>query len=445
MLKRPIHTYKIHFIGIGGIGISGLAKYLKAQGAVVSGSDIVESSITRYLRSLNIPITIPHSKDALEDQEVVVHSAIIKAENVEIVAAMEKNCIILSRKRALEYILGDKQVFSVCGAHGKSSTSAMLSALLPHFGAIIGATSKAFGSNVKESHSHSLVFEADESDQSFLHSNPYYSIVTNAEVEHLDGYDYNLEAFYAAYQEFLALGKKRVFNANDPFLNTLNLKAKRLYPNQDISEISYFLRDEEPYTRFKFKDLGFFEVWGLGVHTATNAALAILAALDELPLETLRQNLLDFKGIKKRFDILQKTELIIIDDYAHHPTEISATLEALQTYADLKGMSDALVIWQPHKFSRLLDNLEGFQECFKHPIIRDLYILPVYRAGEKPRELDLLELFKHLQPTLINRVWRTEEGLDFFVGEQKVRTLKRGLVIGFGAGDITDQLRGVFC
>ncbi|WP_104577968.1 UDP-N-acetylmuramate--L-alanine ligase [Helicobacter felis] len=442
MLDRPIHTYKIHFIGIGGIGISGLAKYLKAQGAVVSGSDLVQSTITDYLANLGIPITIPHNPNALHDQEVVIHSAIIKVDNVEIVAAMEKNCVILSRKRALEYILGDKRVFSVCGAHGKSTTSAMLSALLPHFGAIIGATSKDFGSNVRESDSSSLVFEADESDQSFLHSNPYCSLVTNAEVEHLEGYDYNLEAFYQAYTDFLKLAKKRVINISDPFLKECSLEAIRLDPARDISQISYFLREDEPYTRFKLKDYGFFEVWGLGAHTASNAALAILAALEELPLESLRANLLNFRGIKKRFDIIQKDSLLLIDDYAHHPTEISATLQALQTYAQLKGVKESIVIWQPHKFSRLLDNLEGFQECFKNPIVSQLYILPVWRAGEKPREVDMHALFGHLQPTFIDSMWRTSKGLELFVQGVKIRTLHSGLVIGFGAGDITTQLRG---
>ncbi|BEG57780.1 UDP-N-acetylmuramate-L-alanine ligase MurC [Helicobacter sp. NHP21005] len=442
MLDRPIHTYKIHFIGIGGIGISGLAKYLKAQGAVVSGSDIAKSSITTYLEGLGIPITIPHDPSALTDQEVVIHSAIIKVDNVEIVAAMEKNCVILSRKRALEYILGDKRVFSVCGAHGKSTTSAMLSALLPHFGAIIGASSKAFGSNVRESQSPSLVFEADESDQSFLSSNPYCALVTNAEVEHLEGYNYDLKAFYQAYTDFIKMGKRRVINVEDPFLKGLDLEAIRLNPSEDISHIEYFLKEDEPYTRFTLKDYGKFEVWGLGAHTAHNASLAILAALEELPLEELRKNLLDFKGIKKRFDILQKGEFVLIDDYAHHPTEIAATLQALQTYADLKGLKEAVVFWQPHKYSRLFDNLKGFQECFNHPIVSQLYILPVWRAGEAVRELDMQALFGHLQPTFIDRLWRTQEGLELFVQGVKIRTLKRGLAIGFGAGDITTQLRG---
>ncbi|CRF45257.1 UDP-N-acetylmuramate--L-alanine ligase [Helicobacter heilmannii] len=442
MLDRPIHTYKIHFIGIGGIGISGLAKYLRAQGTVVSGSDIARSYITDYLGQLGIPITIPHDPSALTDQEVVIHSAIIKVDNVEIVAAMEKNCVILSRKRALEYILGDKRVFSVCGAHGKSSTSAMLTALLPHFGAIIGAASKAFGSNVRESQSPSLVFEADESDQSFLSSNPYCALVTNAEVEHLEGYNYDLKAFYQAYTDFITMGQRRVINIEDPFLKGLTLEAIRLDPAKDISHIEYFLREDEPYTRFRLKDYGTFEVWGLGAHTASNASLAILAALNELPLEQLRKNLLDFKGIKKRFDILQKEEFVLIDDYAHHPTEIAATLQALQTYADLKGLKDAVVFWQPHKYSRLFDNLKGFQECFNHPIVSQLYILPVWRAGEKPRELDMQALFGHLQPTFIDRLWRTKDGLELFVQGVKIRTLKKGLVIGFGAGDITNQLRG---
>lgn len=167
VLLKNLQDCKIHFIGIGGIGISGLAKYLKAQGATISGSDIAISPSVKYLKALGVEINIPHDPKAIKDQDVIIHSAIIKEDNKEIQKAKELEIPILSRKDALYSILKDKRVFSVCGAHGKSSITAMLSAICPFFGAIIGAHSKEFDSNVRESANDSLVFEADESDSSF--------------------------------------------------------------------------------------------------------------------------------------------------------------------------------------------------------------------------------------------------------------------------------------
>ena len=158
----------VHFVGIGGIGISGLARYLQAQGVEVSGSDIAESSSTKYLRSLGVSVAIPHNRKNVANPNLLVHSAIIKDDNIELVEARAKNIPVLSRKDALKIILAKKRVFSVCGAHGKSSTTAMLSAIFKNYGAIIGAESKEFGSNVRAVNSDSIVFEADESDGSFL-------------------------------------------------------------------------------------------------------------------------------------------------------------------------------------------------------------------------------------------------------------------------------------
>ena len=282
---------KVHFIGIGGIGISGLARYMKSQGVQISGSDIATNKSVAKLQKDGAKIIIPHSKDAIDSQDLVIHSAIIKPDNVEIIEAKNKNIPILSRKDALERILQDKRVFSICGAHGKSTTTAILSSILPHFGAIIGAESKEFDCNVREVPSECIVFEADESDKSFLNSNPYCAIVTNTEPEHMESYNHNLDEFYSCYKEFLLKAKKRVINMDDPFLSTLEIEAIRLYPKEDIQNIKYFLKDDEPHTRFSLKDLGEFEVWGFGEHTALNASLAILASLDELPLEQIRANL----------------------------------------------------------------------------------------------------------------------------------------------------------
>lgn len=442
MLEKDISKMKIHFIGIGGIGISGLAKYLKAQGAIISGSDIAEGSSISYLKSIDVPITIPHNSKAIKDQDIVIHSAIIKEENPEIIEAKNKNIPVLSRKEALEFILGNKRVFSVCGAHGKSTTSAMLSAIFPNFGAIIGADTKEYGSNVREIQSESIVFEADESDRSFLNSNPYCAIVTNAEPEHMESYNHDLENFYAAYREFLHSATTRCINIDDPFLHSLDIQAKKLAPSSEIKNISYTLKDDEPYTRFELRDLGEFEVWGFGEHTAWNASLAILAAMDEIDVPTIKKNLKNFKGIKKRFDIIQKGDLIVIDDYAHHPTEIRATLNSVQTYASLKGQDKIIAIWQPHKYSRLLDNLEGFQECFKEGC-DELIILPVWKAGEKEIDLDMGKLFGHCHPIFTDRLRKNGDEIELIKDNKVIKTLQRGIVIGLGAGDITYQLRGI--
>lgn len=430
---------KVHFIGIGGIGISGLARYLKSQGVQISGSDIAPNKSVKKLQKDGAKITIPHSQDAIEGQDLVIHSAIIKPDNIEILEAQKQNIPILSRKDALQRILQDKRVFSVCGAHGKSTTTAILSSILPHFGAIIGAESKEFDCNVREVESESIVFEADESDKSFLNSNPYCAIVTNTEPEHMESYNHNLDEFYECYTSFLLKAQKRVINMDDPFLSTLEIEAIRLYPRKDISNITYFLRDDEPYTRFSLKDLGEFEVWGFGEHTALNASLAILASLDELPLQSIRANLKNFKGIKKRFDIVSKSPCLIIDDYAHHPTEIKATLQAVKIYTQTKANLPITCIWQPHKYSRFLDNQEEFIKCFKG--CDRLIILPVWRAGENHIEIDFPTLFAPYSPTFATHISQEGGKIHLYENDRLLEVLDEGLIIGFGAGDITYQLR----
>ncbi len=432
---------KIHFIGIGGIGISGLAKYMHFKGHTVSGSDISETLITRSLQELGIAVSVPHSADAITDQDLVVHSAIIRPDNPEIVAAKEKGIEVLARREALLQILDDRKVYSVAGAHGKSTTTAILSSIMEG-SAIIGAESKAFGSNVRyDAKSDVMLFEADESDGSFLNSNPYCAIVTNAEPEHMEYYDYSYERFYDSYRQFIESAELRVINAEDPFLSTLEMDAIRLYPSKDIKDIEYVLIDEEPHTRFSLKELGTFDVWGFGEHIALDASLTILAAAESMDVETIRTNLLQFKGIKKRFDIINKhAESIMIDDYGHHPTEIRATLQSVKEYAKLKGFEKITAIWQPHKYSRTIDNLDAFIKCFEGA--QELIILPVWSAGEKARPIDFEEEFKRYKPMMADRLRRDHDHLNIVKDDKVLKTLDKGLIVSFGAGDITYQMRG---
>ena len=431
---------KVHFIGIGGIGISAIARFLHEKGHKISGSDIKESKTTLELKDEGIEVITPHCKEAIKDQDFVVYSAAIKEDNIELAEARNKGIKCFSRKEILPYVLEDKCVFAVAGAHGKSTTSAMLASLIEG-SVIIGAISKQFGSNMRYAKSDNVVFEADESDSSFLNSNPYLAIVTNAEPEHMEHYDYDLAKFYAAYKGFLERAKVRVINAEDEFLSTLKLDAIRLYPSSDITELTMVVRDYQPYTSFNLKNLGKFEAFGMGEHIAIDASLAILAAMHETPLKDIRENLLNFKGIKKRFDILSANKnFVLIDDYAHHPTEIKATLKSVFEYAKILGIKSVTAIFQPHRYTRLSTNLPGFKECFKG--VDELVILPVYAAGENPIEVDMKSEFSEYNPIFTDKVERVEEGIEFTDEFGVKNRLSDGIVVGFGAGDISVQLRG---
>jgi len=431
----------IHFVGIGGIGLSALARYLKKEGFRVSGSDIKDTKITKKLREEGIEVSVPHDAKNIQNQDLVIFTAVAKDDNSELIESRRKGILTLSRKDALSLILKDRRVFATCGAHGKSTTSAMLASMVKGT-VIIGAESKQFDTNMHYQTSNNIIFEADESDESFLNSNPYVAVVTNAEPEHMEHYDYDLERFYGAYKQFLKSATIRVINAEDSYLSTLDdMEAIRLYPSRDIKKIKTVIKNNEPFTSFILKDLGKFEVWGIGEHIAIDASLAVLASLNEIDLESAREKLKNYRGIKKRFDIVAKNEdFTLIDDYGHHPTEIKATMDSAQRYASLMGLKEITAIWQPHKYSRVHDNLEGFVECFAG--VDRLIILPVWSAGEKEIKIDFENKFKKYQPIFAQNLKNEEKSLNIISNKKILKRLNQGLIIGFGAGDITYQLRG---
>jgi len=434
---------KIHFIGIGGIGLSALAKFLYNDGEVISGSDIRQSEITNDLATnYHAKITIPHHEEAVEGVDRVIYSAAVRKNNPEYKRAVELGIELLSRKDSLVSILGDKEVYAVGGAHGKSTTSAILASILPQTNALIGAISKEFGSNVRNYPNNKVVFEADESDESFLNSNPYLAIVTNVEPEHMEYYEYDEVRFYNAYRNFLSLAKVRVINAEDEFLASLDQKSIELYPSRDIRNIRYVLIHGEPHTRFAFRDYGEFDVFGLGEHIALDAALAIIAALElGEDIEAIRSNLLHYKGIKKRFDIVENRKtIVVIDDYGHHPTEIKATMQSLQEYANLRDFKKMKIIWQPHKYSRTMDNLSGFVECFEGA--DELVILPIWSAGELEVDIDLKGALSKYNLTMADTVTKEDGIVKVIKDGHVIKEFSEGLVTAFGAGDITYQIRG---
>ena len=432
---------KVHFIGIGGIGLSALARFLNFDGHKVSGSDMKSSLITKALEDEGIKVSCPQSASNMQDDfDLVIYSAAVTDENPELIEARLKQIRTLSRKEALPIILGDKKNYCVAGAHGKSTTTAILASILES-SALIGAISKDFGSNFRYVNK-LIAFEADESDASFLLSNPYCAIVTNAEPEHMEYYHYDYDKFYGAYERFISLAKKRVVNGEDKDIQKLKIEdATYLYPSKDIKNLCYTLKDNQPCTRFDLKDLGTFEVWGFGFHMATNASLAILAALNELDVETIRKNLLNYKGIKKRFDIVQSNEkFVVIDDYAHHPTEIEATMKSVELYDNLTNLNKRIVLWQPHKYSRTSDNLEGFKKCFRR--CDELIILPIWTIpGEKKIDIDFEKEFASYNPIFADKVLTTNGKIELIKDGNIIKTYDSGIFLGVGAGDITYQLR----
>jgi UDP-N-acetylmuramate--alanine ligase len=434
---------KIHFIGIGGIGLSALAKFLANDGHQISGSDIKQTEITNDLAlNFGAKITIPHHKDAVIGIDRVIYSAAVRPNNPEYQNAQELGIELLSRKEALKSILGDKKVYAVGGAHGKSTTSAMLSSIIPNSNALIGAISKEFGSNVRYADNNKVVFEADESDESFLNSNPYLAIITNVEPEHMEYYEYDEERFYNAYRNFLNLAKIRIINAEDEFLSSLDIEAIRFYPSKYMSKIEFVLVNGEPHTRFTLKDFGNFEVFGFGYHIALDASLAILGALEMGEnIEDIRKNLLNYKGIKKRFDIIQNYDnTVVIDDYGHHPTEIKATMDSLKIYKELRGLNKLQIIWQPHKYSRTIDNLAGFVECFEGA--DELVILPIWSAGELEIDIDLKGAFSRYKLHMADSITRKDGVVQIIKDGNIITEYHDGLITAFGAGDITYQIRG---
>ena len=435
-------TNKIHFIGIGGIGLSALARFLKFRGFSITGSDMKRSPITETLIKEGIEVSVPQDPSNITDQDMVIYSAAIKEDNPELQEVRRVGKLALTRKEALPFVLIGRKIFAVAGAHGKSTTSAMLSSII-ECSMIIGAESKQYGSNMVARDCRELVFEADESDSSFLNIDPYLAVVTNTEPEHMEHYDYDKKKFYEAYWKFIKNSKIRVLNAEDEFLGRLKDKidAKWLYPSVDIKDVKSVLVDGEPYTSFELKDYGRFEVFGLGEHIAINASLAVLASLEELSLSEIKNRLRNYKGIKKRFDILvKKDDFILIDDYAHHPTEIKATLSSVKEYASLLQKDKITAIWQPHKFSRTIDNLDGFKECFSGA--DDLIILPVYNVGEKEVKIEFENHFKCYEPILADFVRRDGDAIEVIKDDKVIKRLDKDIVLGLGAGDITYQLRG---
>ncbi len=436
----------VHMVGIAGAGMSGIARVLKEQGIKVSGSDLQKNGVSSRLEEIGIQIYEGHhSSNIQEGVDLLVISSAVPPENIEVKTAMQKGIPILKRGEMLACLANASKGIAVAGAHGKTTTTSMIYTVLECSGAqptyIVGGELQDSDLNAHLGQGEYFVVEADESDASFLALHPYIAIVTNVENDHLDFYQ-SFDRIKLAFQEFLQQTDSQGFvllNGADPCLQEISHSApgRVLFYGED-SRFDYYLQD------WQVQGMGsVFEVFRTGQHLGSirlavpgrhNAwnALAAVAVATELgyQFETIAASLANFHGAKRRFQIMgQIGNNVVVDDYAHHPTEIQATLKAAR---DL-DFERLLVIFQPHRYSRTQLLAEQFAVSFAQA---DLVIITdIYSAGEKPLEGVDSQLICRLatQAGANIKYIRTQEEIESFI-RQEVKN--HDLIMTMGAGDI---------
>jgi UDP-N-acetylmuramate--alanine ligase len=391
---------RIHFVGIGGIGMSGIAEVLLTLGFKISGSDLRESPVTQRLAGLGAIIFVGHRAENVTGSEVVVTSSAIARENPEVHAARDQHIPVIPRAEMLAELMRLKYGIAIAGMHGKTTTTSMVAAVLAGGGldptVVVGGRVDAMGSNARLGKSQYLVAEADESDRSFLKLSPILSIVTNIDREHMDCYR-DMEDVERAFIDFM----NRV-----PFYGAViacydDDRVRGLFPKLERRVITYGIgegadfqarvlsggfKPEQggPHSRFEVtnrsKKIGEFDLHVPGHHNVLNATAAVAAGigLDISPAK-IAEALAAFRGVDRRFQLKGiAAGVSVVDDYGHHPTEIRATLAAARQCSSEK----IHVIFQPHRYTRTRDLFDDFAQAFDQA--DTLQVLDIYAASEEP-------------------------------------------------------------
>jgi UDP-N-acetylmuramate--alanine ligase len=394
---------RIHFVGIGGIGMSGIAEVLLNLGYKVSGSDLKSSAVTQRLATLGAATFEGHRAENIAGAEVVVTSSAISHENPEVTEAHKLHVPVIQRAEMLAELMRLKYGIAIAGMHGKTTTTSMVAAVLAAGGldptVVVGGRVDTMGSNARLGKSQYLVAEADESDRSFLKLSPILSVVTNIDREHMDTYR-NMRDVKKTFLDFMDrvpfYGMIVACN-DDPLLRKLLPDLQRRTVTYGTKRGSDFLIksevtkregsvDSRPYSRFHVtyqkRDLGEFTLHVPGAHNVLNATAAIAVGVGlDVDVDAIRTALDQFRGVDRRFQLRGRAAGVsVIDDYGHHPTEIKATLAA----AKQCGFRKIHVIFQPHRYTRTRDLMEDFTTAFAGA--DSLFLLEIYAASEKPIE-----------------------------------------------------------
>ncbi len=437
---------KVHFVGIGGIGMSGIAEVLLNLGYRVSGSDLAESDTTQRLKKLGAEIQFGHRPENLDQADVVVTSSAVRRDNPEVRAAQEKLIPVIPRAEMLAELMRMKYGIAVAGTHGKTTTTSMIATVLAQAGldptAVIGGKLNRFGSNAKLGQGQLLVAEADESDGSFLKLSPTIAIVTNIDPEHLDHYR-DLDEIRNTFLEFI--NKVPFYGLDVLCLDHENVQA--LMPRVTKRFVTYGLSTQANFratdmsfreltTTFRaFRDnheLGQISIRMPGLHSVYNALATVATACElDVDFEVVKEALESFSGVQRRFQIKGEWGgIMVVDDYGHHPAEIKATLNAAKRGWERR----TVVIFQPHRYTRTRDLFKDFLTAFNQADV--LFLTGIYAASEDPipgvKVEDLYEGIKgygHKDITLIPEK-------DKILEEVLPRLLAGDMVFTLGAGDV---------
>ncbi|MEO6462643.1 MAG: UDP-N-acetylmuramate--L-alanine ligase, partial [Candidatus Eisenbacteria bacterium] len=384
---------KIHFIGIGGSGMSGLAEVLLTMGYQVSGSDLKTSDVTDRLLAAGGRVFMSHHERNVEGTHIVVYSSAVQADNPELRAAIARGLPVIPRAEMLAELMRMKYGIAVGGAHGKTTTTSMVGAILLEGGLdptiVVGGRVHSLGTNARLGHGQYLVAEADESDGSFIRLVPAIAVITNLDEEHLDHYG-SMEGLEAAFVEF----GDRVPFYGLVVLCADNARLMRLAPRMSRRTMTYGISAgalqatnlalSPAGVRFDVvcdgRPMGVIEMPIVGRHNVQNALAAVAVGIElEVPFPHIAAALAQFEGVGRRFERKGEAgDILVIDDYAHHPTEIMATLAGARQL----GRERVVVVFQPHRFSRTRSLAREFGACFDDADL--VLVTDIYAAGEPP-------------------------------------------------------------
>jgi UDP-N-acetylmuramate--alanine ligase len=398
-MHKPKET-PLHFVGIGGIGMSGIAQMFLNQGYPVSGSDLSESETTRHLVKAGAKVDVGHKADNVQGAKVVVISSAVRPDNPEVVEARRLRIPIIPRAEMLGELMRGRTGIAVGGTHGKTTTTSMLATVLTVAGLdptlVIGGKVDSLGGNAKLGQGKFIVAEADESDGSFLHLPATLGIVTNIDNDHLDHFK-SLEGIEQAFVDFVGKlpfygvaavcaddpGVRRVMSRFTKPILSYGFSEERDYSARGV-KIAGLGSTFEVYDRRAARSLGSVKLNVPGEHNVLNALAAIAIGRHMgLDFAVIARGLEEFRGVKRRFEIRWQnpaSKQVIVDDYGHHPTEIAATLAAARGY----WPGRILTVFQPHRYSRTLHCRDGFLAAFRHSDV--VLITDIYAAGEDPIE-----------------------------------------------------------
>jgi len=441
---------KVHFVGVGGIGMSGLAEILRSLGFEVSGSDLKEGDNTGRLKRLGVQIRVGHDAAHVQGADVVVYSSAVARDNPEVRAAQAAGIPIISRGEMLAELMRVKYAVVIAGSHGKTTTTSLVATVLRAAGldptVVVGGRMASLGSNARLCAGDLLVAEADESDGSFLRLSPTIAAITNVDPEHLDFYGSHeaLKQAFVQFAESVPFYGLSVLCFDHPHVRDLLPKINRRYVTYGESRQADYVADSLVYrgleTSFQVQHqgraLGEFVVRMPGQHNVLNC-LAVIAISDELavPLDVVKEALATFRGVARRFTVVaEPAGIALVDDYGHHPAEIRATLQAARNAYRQR----ILVAFQPHRYTRTHALFQDFAQAFDQA--DSVFVSDIYPAGEVPiagvsSEALALEMSRHGHRSA-HYVAEREELC------QRVAAAARpgDVVVALGAGDINRVL-----